>query len=201
MPTGYTAAVKDGVSFEEFAMTCARGMGACIMMRDEPLSTPVPDEFQPSSHHTDRLNIELAALELIKAMSDAECQAAAVSRHQSEVAEFADRQERDRATCERYTEMLDKVRAWVAPTPDHEGLKTFMADQLKQSIDFDGPSDYGKPDPEPMEGAEWRESELARISDQIAYHRKEHADELSRTRSRNEWVSALRVSLAQEATR
>jgi hypothetical protein len=37
MPTGYTAAIKDGISFEKFVWDCARGMGALVMMRDEPL--------------------------------------------------------------------------------------------------------------------------------------------------------------------
>ncbi|KKK60691.1 hypothetical protein LCGC14_3021870, partial [marine sediment metagenome] len=30
MPTGYTACIKDGISFEKFVMQCARAMGACV---------------------------------------------------------------------------------------------------------------------------------------------------------------------------
>lgn len=45
MPTGYTAAIKYGITFKEFALDCARNFGACISMRDEPRETPIPDEF------------------------------------------------------------------------------------------------------------------------------------------------------------
>jgi hypothetical protein len=35
MPTGYTDKIKDGISFEEFVLSCARQFGACISMRDD----------------------------------------------------------------------------------------------------------------------------------------------------------------------
>ena len=34
---------------------------------------------------------------------------------------------------ERYETMLAEVEAWQPPTPDHEELKRFMADQLRES--------------------------------------------------------------------
>ena len=39
MATGYTHAIEKGISFETFALTCARAFGACINLRDEPGST------------------------------------------------------------------------------------------------------------------------------------------------------------------
>ncbi len=48
MPTGYTDAVKDGITFDQFVLGCARGMGALVMMRDEPSGTPIPERFEPS---------------------------------------------------------------------------------------------------------------------------------------------------------
>ena len=36
MPTGYTADIKDGISFQTYALNCARAFGACVMLRDEP---------------------------------------------------------------------------------------------------------------------------------------------------------------------
>lgn len=40
MPTGYTDAIKDGISFNQFILSCARAFGALITMRDEPSSVP-----------------------------------------------------------------------------------------------------------------------------------------------------------------
>ena len=36
MPTGYTDKIKDGITFKEYAMGCARAFGALITMRDNP---------------------------------------------------------------------------------------------------------------------------------------------------------------------
>jgi hypothetical protein len=42
MPTGYTAMIeeREDVTFREFALTCARAFGACIMQRDNSLAEP-----------------------------------------------------------------------------------------------------------------------------------------------------------------
>ena len=47
MPTGYTAPIKDGISFNDFMWGCARAFGALIMMRDDPPGTPIPERFEP----------------------------------------------------------------------------------------------------------------------------------------------------------
>lgn len=56
MPTGYTADVADGkiTDFVEYALQCARAFGACIMLRDEPISSEIP-EFQPSDYNANAL--------------------------------------------------------------------------------------------------------------------------------------------------
>lgn len=55
MPTGYTAAIADGISFTNYAMGCARAFGALIEMRDEPSDAPIPEEFKPSTYHLEEL--------------------------------------------------------------------------------------------------------------------------------------------------
>jgi hypothetical protein len=66
MPTGYTYNIKDGISFKEYAMNCAKAFGACISMRDEP-NKEIPNEFKPSSYHEDRVvEIQKEIDELIK---------------------------------------------------------------------------------------------------------------------------------------
>ena len=52
MPTGYTAIIeeKPDLTFREFALKCARGMGACIMQRDEGMDS-LPRVDPPSDYH------------------------------------------------------------------------------------------------------------------------------------------------------
>lgn len=81
MPTGYTADVASGkiTSLRDFALICARGMGALVMMRDEPFDAPIPERFEPSvfyKKHLDEAKQELAALRAMTA-EDADNAAAA----------------------------------------------------------------------------------------------------------------------------
>ena len=52
MPTGYTSIIEDkpGLTLREFALRCARGMGACIMQRDDDMDEP-PKAPEPSDYH------------------------------------------------------------------------------------------------------------------------------------------------------
>jgi hypothetical protein len=64
MPTGFTADICKGaeVSFEDFAMTCARAFGALYSMRDEPMDAPIPETFVASGYHADELEKAKARL-------------------------------------------------------------------------------------------------------------------------------------------
>ena len=53
MPTGYTAYIKDGdiTTGKDFLKLCLRNFGIAINMRDEPLSKPVPTQFEPNPYY------------------------------------------------------------------------------------------------------------------------------------------------------
>lgn len=51
MPTGYTAAIKDGITFQEYALSCARAFGALISMREESSDAPIPDALEMSPYY------------------------------------------------------------------------------------------------------------------------------------------------------
>ena len=58
MPTGYTAMLTEEkeITFEDFALKCARAFGALIEMRDESLDAKIPEEFKVTEYHTVELN-------------------------------------------------------------------------------------------------------------------------------------------------
>ncbi len=104
MPTGYTAAIKDGITFKQFALTCARAMGALIMMRDEPSGAEIPAAFPPSTFHRDQLARLSDELGNLRAMTVAEIEKAAeaayvasAEAHQKRVLE----RERHKLSCTR----------------------------------------------------------------------------------------------------
>ena len=60
MPTGYTADIEKGITFNKFIMDCARAFGACITMRDDPHDKEISDEFEENSYHKEQVeNIEI----------------------------------------------------------------------------------------------------------------------------------------------
>ena len=86
MPSAYTAAVSDGIDFKTFVLRCARAMGACVSMRDDPLDVPIPERFEPSDYHVRKTLEAEAQLETLRAMSPAEAETAAAAEYAEKVA-------------------------------------------------------------------------------------------------------------------
>ena len=196
MPTGYTAAIGEGITFEKFVLSCARAFGALIEMRDDPMDAPIPEKFEPSNHNVEELNRAQRRMGELRAMTALAAQIGADAAYEAEDAAYAKRRAGKLALKAKYEAMLAQVNAWQAPTPNHIGLKDFMAKQIIDSIGFDC-CEYPEDRPKKLTGPEWLAEEIARAQWDIDYHTKHHAEEVERVNSRNEWVAALRDSLKQ----
>lgn len=196
MPTGYTAAIKDGITFKQYALSCARAFGALIEMRDKPSDAPIPEKLKASQYNAERAAaaacLRLAELEGMTAEQAKRAAAnewdEAETRRAVRLQEIADQRAK-------YEAMLAAARAWVAPTPDHEGMKKFMCEQIEQSIDWDCDTKYHDKPTERLTGAVWKARAVAAAHKDVAYHTKGQAEEDERTANRNAWIDALRNSL------
>jgi hypothetical protein len=198
MPTGYTADVQSGkvTDFRKFALTCARAFGATILMRDDPLDAPIPQKFEASDYHVKELAAARSELARLKSMKPSDVVQAAASDYASEMNDWNKRQAERAKERLRYETMLEKAKAWVPPSPEHDGLKRFMVDQLTESIDFDcGP---GLSRPVEKAPAEWLREKITEAEQSIAYHTKHHAEEVQRADGRTRWVQQLRQSLGEQ---
>lgn len=196
MPTGYTDAIADDITFNDFAMRCARAMGALVMMRDEPSSAPIPERFEPSDYHAKKIAEATATLDRLADMTEVEMEQSASDAYEAAVAAQAAAIHRNATLREKYNAMLAKVEAWQSPSADHDGLKKFMVEQITMSIDFDCDNRYYRDQkPTKLTGAEWRAQEEAKARKDIAYHKTENAEEIERTEARNTWLRQLRESL------
>ncbi len=194
MPTGYTAAVEDGTITElsDFALRCARAFGALISMREDSLDTPIPDSFPPDDYYTKRLMTMRDEAGRLESLTVAECIAAQndeIAKARSYRDEY---RERKALETQRYTSMLEKVRAWKEPSPDHAQLKTFMAEQLEISMDT---SNYEPSIPTVLDPSAWRANKLAATKQSIADANKYLEEELERVQKRTEWVRLLKAAL------
>lgn len=196
MPTGYTAPIADGISFEQFAMGCARGFGALIMMRDEPTNAPIPESFEPSDYHHKKLEQLHAEMDELATLSPAECVARAADEYNAAEIRRLDRLNEMADLRGKYAGMLQAVDAWTPPSDEHIHLQEFMRKQLTESIDFDCDASYYAIETPRLSGQVWLEQQLEKARRDIAYHEQRHKEEVERTNQRNEWLRLLRESLA-----
>lgn len=202
MPTGYTAKIMDGQTFEGFIWSCARGFGALVTMRDDPADAPIPEEFKPEPYHPTQMGVARAQLEEIRTMRISTGERMAKQAFEAETESNENRIREARELQAKYEAILAQVRDWEPPTADHVGLKELMVSQLENSIEFDCTSTisyYEKNRPVLLTGEQWMGKVAEEAQRSLAYHRDAFEKEKERVNSRNAWVRALRESLALRA--
>ncbi|MGO4171603.1 hypothetical protein [Bosea sp. TAF32] len=177
-------------------MLCARAFGACIMMRDEPLSTPIPEKLEPSTQlYDERIAATEKRIAELTAMTADGALTASLAANNELARQRREHEAEDQARLERHLVMAERVRGWDAPK-SHAALKQFMLEQLAESMRFIGGS-YPLP---PMKiGEAWRQEQLSDLSDSLARSRKSHAEEIQRTAERQQWLDDLRAALPPAA--
>ena len=191
MPTGYTTDIYNGkdVSFRDFALTCARQFGACIMQRDDPADEK-PKIMPEESYHTE----ELKKLGKFKKPTKAEFE----KYVKIKIADCKETIDKMKKLQKAYTIKIKEAQNWNPPTPEHEGLKKFMIQQLTDSMQFDCNYDH-------------YESELKKLNEityddyvnkqkkhhkwKIKYHTDYLEKDLNGIRQRNKWIQDLYNSL------
>ncbi|MFA5408175.1 MAG: hypothetical protein WC343_05325 [Bacilli bacterium] len=198
MPTGYTAAIADGISFRDFVMQCARSRGALIEMRDDPLDTPIPKRFEPSDYHIKQQQIAADEGQRLQNMTAEEAEIEAQQDFEKACADNARSIDKAKDLRRKYEAMLEQVKAWKPPTAEHVELKQFMIDQIVDSMKFDcdtGMDYYTRYQPKRLTGAEWIKKKLDAAIDNYKYHQDSYLKEVARVESRNRWVKELVESL------
>lgn len=173
-------------------MICARAMGACIMMRDDPADTPIPDRFDPSDYHINALAEANAEMSRLEKMTEDEIAFEAAAANARAVESWEEAERKTTETRARYEAMLTKVRNWTPPTSEHENFKNFMVEQLTKSIDWDCQS---RERPEPLTPLAWISSRIERAEWDVNYHTEQHQKEIDRAAGRTKWIVDLRESL------
>jgi hypothetical protein len=197
MPTGYTAPIQSGeiTDFRDYALQCARAFGACVMMRDEPMDKPIPDEFQPSSYHAERLAAVRDELGKIMKMTMELCGRTATEEYTKACKDQERREAEVRLVRERYESMLAKARAYVPPSDDHKSLAEFMVSQLEESLKLDCSPSRMK-ESELLSPEAWKARKVEALLCDIEYHVKRQREEEERVATWNKWITDLRRSLA-----
>lgn len=204
MPTGYTQELLDkDLDFKGWTMLCARAMGVCIMMRDDPLDAQIPEEFKPGDYHPKAIKkAEGKLAKLLKmtreqriAWAKKDCR-----KHVKILTELSEKNNREKNVA-KMEATLKETQAWKPPTKDHQPFKDFMIQQLTSSLD----SERHATDYYAQEAARLKERtplyhfniELQKTRKDLAYHKKQWREEVQRVEQRNRWIRKLRDSLTK----
>ena len=195
MPTGYTSKIYDGTetTLRQFALRCARGMGALITMRDDPMDAAIPQRLEADTAYYDKqITRAEARIAELRAMTDEECDAAAEKFNAELVEHNRKRVEDNDALRARYDALIAETEAWEGAP---EGLKDLMLDQLRESREFDVSPDPLRYAGQPRTGVEWMAAELENAARELRYGIEGRDGEIARTQGRNEWLAQLHAAL------
>lgn len=199
MPTGYTADIAKGISFEEFALQCARAFGALIMMRDEPADKLIPKEFKPSKYHSKEIAQIEKRLKNLKDMTEKQANEESAKEYQQKLNNKEKGIREAKELRAKYLVMLGAAQAWIPPSSDHAELKNFMIEQINQSIKFDCSTKYYlNQQIKLLSGKDWLAWQIQECLKDLYYHSKENEKEIQRTIERNLWIKQLRESLTSK---
>lgn len=194
MPTGYTSAIKDGITFQEYALGCARAFGALISMREEPSDAPIPDAFEISPYYQQSYDEarkefeEFSALEYeVVAEKYEEYFAKAVASYEKTKLEKQDLEVK-------YLRMLADVKEYAVPSYEHREFKKFMEDQIVQSIAWDCDMKY-YPVPQRVDVLDWWQDKLLMLKRNVEHASQNLQEEIERVEKRNLWIKQLKESL------
>lgn len=196
--TGYThQLIEEKQTLPEFALSCARAFGALVSMREERMDAAVPQRLEPSPYYAIEIAENQASLYRLGNMSDQERRLFALGKIHARRCEMREGLEKCRERIDQMLAMLEKVEGWEPPTAEHVKLKSFMIQQLTDSINWEMP-DYYKREIAALEqqsSDEWLQSYQEKLKDSLDYSYRAQAEEIERTEKRNEWLAALRRSL------
>lgn len=192
MPTGYTAAIADGITFEQFVLRCARAFGALVALRDEPLDAPIPAHFEANDYYARALDRDQKRLRELLDLSSDERKQKCEQEHQEACRSAQQHRQERQELRTKYEAMLAQVEAWQPPTVEHHDLRRFMRQQITDSIRHDC---YETEDPKPVSVDLWYADQVANLERAIEHHRKSHAEEEERVKGRNKWLQSLLESL------
>ena len=169
------------------------------MLRDEPLSSEIP-EFQPSDHYQKAGDEAYAELKRLLEMPQEQLRKEFASQKKKRIKEAKDGIKRKQEMLTRYNAMLEKAKLFKSPTPEHDNFAKFIVSQLEESIRFDCGGNYWHVQLEhakqqPFE--DWWRSRIDELNKEIERCRKNHKEEVERTKQRNEWVSQLRRAIKE----
>lgn len=194
MPTGYTSKIKEGYTFKEYAMDCARAFGALVDMRDYQ-DMEIPTEILPSEFYYDSVTRSKAKLKDLEAVSGDDITAQYYESQEDRSKECLSIIEKNNKQRLLYVKMIADVEAYVPPTADHRNHKDFMLEQINMCMEETDNSYWNsgtnRPNSTNEDILKWHEKRIEAARQSIANDEKYLQEEIDRCATRTKWICGL----------
>jgi hypothetical protein len=206
MPTGYTQGILDGTitDFKGFASTCMRAFGAAMHMREEGLDQEYRPA-EPSDYHQKQIVKWTEDLEAAQRKDPKMFYYEHIEDLKNDIADYEKKVVERKAQRAKLDDMLAEAQQWTPPTEDHQNFKSFMVDQLKETIKWDGDWKWYQEELEKakskLEAAKNRDIEvysevlkeerIGYIQKLIDYHTEHYNNDVKKCNDSNQWVKHL----------
>ena len=205
MPTGYTSQIADGVSFRQFALSCARNFGAAIALRDEDSGVlPNPENVKFNSgnnYHEEQLTKAIAEKARLLSLTKDELCADFLKWRENTIKESEKTISQKRELRQKYEKMYEKVSNWSPPTGEHFNMKDFMLEQIADSIEFDCDEKYYHEriaEAENTHQADYFWERIESLEHNIEYHFTHRCEDDNQDNERSQWIKDLIDSLPKD---
>lgn len=203
MPSYYTVDIYEGknVSFQDFALKCARQFGAFVHMNEEdpdsPLTRPTVSDYYKNSLRETENEFALflkASREQREKMFEIEME--------KELKHYKEKIEEEKELEEKYQNLLEQAKAYKPPTKEFNNYKDYMLNQLNQAIKFDCSNEQWYLAQIASVEAEtfdiWEQEKMDLYNSKITYYKESYKKEMNSVSKKNQWIDLLYESLGVE---
>lgn len=197
MATGYTTGIGEGKikNFKDFALTCARAFGACIMQKEDSFLEP-PKLEEVKDFYPFMIEEVERQIQVLKDTSDQDLIAKYIEEKDKSYKEnVASIQEKNKLR-EKYEKILNDAKNWDVDG-DFQGLKNFMIQQLTDSIEWDCSTKYNDESiteyfsSTAITADEIRAEKMDRLERDLVRYNEKYAEDVKDVNVRNEWKIKL----------
>lgn len=203
MPTGYTSGILEGKinTFEEYAKICMRAFGATIHLRDENLDAKYKERV-PDNYHGKEIIKLSKLLNEVKIQTDELIVSNERNKLKEEKKNYLETIEKRIIDFGKLSRILMRCKIYQPPSPEFEGIKKFMIDQIEKTMDFDCDITYYQKEIETIDqnlsrliASLIRKKIISETEKSLNYHNKELKLEIERCQNSNKWVEDFLNSL------
>lgn len=199
MPSGYTEGILSGTinDLNDFIWMCARGFGAFITQKDNIDEPPILKE-KPNPYYKNKIKQLLNEQQKYNEYTDNDWQNEYLKYIEDQLKDIDDNIKEKIESKEKYENILNQVKEWIPPNENFHKLKSFMINQIEESIDFDCNTSFWQERKNKISNLkleQYKRNVLNDINESLISNKKYYDEEVQRVKERNQWKQQLIESI------